>query len=409
MGELIAPLAERQRDPVDDARMERIAARLEAADYQRPTSRGAPLRLAIGAGAVAAICVAVYGVAVLWSSGSGDDVDEGLSLDGPLTLAGGRAFGTLESSASQTPEQRRYELSDGSMIELGRETRLRALENRSSAVVIALERGQATFDINSAGERRWVIDAGVARVTVLGTRFRVVRTTNDVTVDVERGVVQVDNRELYGGRRLIAGESLTVRSGDSSEESEVATSPQVVSDACGGDAGAFAGDALHRGERSRSRSWESLARQGEFNEAFGLLGAEGLEREVRRAPSVDELYLLADVARRSGHPADAVAPLERIIAGFPTDRRAAVAAFTLGRIQLNTLGEPGRARWAFERAIELGVPPALTEDSLALLVEARARSGDSLGARTAARDYFRRFPNGRLSATVRSWTEIGER
>lgn len=266
--------------------MERIAARLEAADYQRSSSRGGARGLALGVAAVAVVCIVAWGVVVLWSSGSEDTGGAGELLDGRLTLVGGRVFGTLEAVAS--------------------------------ALLVA-------------------------------------------------------------------------------PEADVA------------DSGVLAGDAAHRGAPSNSRSWVTLARQGEFNEAFSLLGAEGLERETRSAPSVGELYLLADVARRSGHPDDAVAPLERIIAGFPTDRRAAVAAFTLGRIQLNTLGEPARARWAFERAIELGVPPALTEDSLALLVEARARSGDSLGARAAARDYLRRYPEGRLADTVRSWTELGDR
>ena len=72
--------------------------------------------------------------------------------------------------------------------------------------------------------------------------------------------------------------------------------------------------------------------------------------------------LLADVARLSGHPREAVAPLERMIAEHPGDPRAPVAAVMLGRLEMDRLVRPERARRAFERARELGLPAALAPD-----------------------------------------------
>lgn len=146
----------------------------------------------------------------------------------------------------------------------------------------------------------------------MGTRFTVERDEGQVEVSVERGVVRVTGALVPAGRRsLRGGESLVIAG-----PAPAPASPAVAS----------AADA--------APTWRQLAQGGDDDGAFALLGADGIGREARGARSVDDLFLLADVARRSGHPAEAVAPLERAIAAHATDPRAAVAAITLGRLHL---------------------------------------------------------------------------
>jgi transmembrane sensor len=148
--------------------------------------------------------------------------------------------------------------------------------------------------------------------------------------------------------------------------------------------------------------WKDLARRGDYAQAYDAIGAPGIASATPRA-SVDELLALADVARLSGHPADAVGPLGRVISENPGDTRAPLAAFTLGRLELDTLGHPARAADAFARAIAIGLPAGLVEDAYARLVEARAKAGDHAGAEAAAQAYARAFPRGTRSTTMRRW------
>src|SRR5690606_2313806 len=121
------------------------------------------------------------------------------------------------------------------------------------------------------------------------------------------------------------------------------------------------------------------------------------------ASSVDELLLLADVARESGHPEEAAEPLRRVLSSFASDPQAALAALTLGKLELETLHRHLAAAAAFERAIELGLPAALQEQAYARRVEALARAGDRDAARRAAEEYRARFPAGRYLSNVDQW------
>jgi transmembrane sensor len=148
----------------------------------------------------------------------------------------------------------------------------------------------------------------------------------------------------------------------------------------------------------------ALARRGDYRGAYAALGPEGRKRESER-DDVDALLLLADIARLSGHAPEAVAPLSRIVTRHAGDPRAAIAAFTLGRLELDALGQPSRAAQSFQAALDLGLKEPLIEDAQARLVEARARAGDSTGARAAAAAYERRFPQGRRLSDVRRWAQ----
>ncbi|HEX7453419.1 MAG TPA: hypothetical protein VF294_14090, partial [Polyangiaceae bacterium] len=140
-----------------------------------------------------------------------------------------------------------------------------------------------------------------------------------------------------------------------------------------------------------NETWRQLAARGENQKAYAELGKGGIALEAQSA-SVTDLFALADVARLSGHPAEAVGPLERILAHQPTDARAALAALTLGRIQLRSLSQPAAAAQSLQQALSLNVPTGLAEDTYALLVESLSRSGNAGAAREAYAQYAERFP-----------------
>ena len=96
-------------------------------------------------------------------------------------------------------------------------------------------------------------------------------------------------------------------------------------------------------------------------------------------------------------------PLQRILSEFAGNAQAPLAAFALGRLELDSLGHARAAVSAFRKALSLGTPRGLREDVLARLVEAYSRSGDTAGAQRAAEAYLDEFPNGRHVRAVQGW------
>lgn len=89
------------------------------------------------------------------------------------------------------------------------------------------------------------------------------------------------------------------------------------------------------------------------------------------ADPIEELFARADHARLAGSPNEALQPLTEIQERFPADRRAAVAAFQLGRIFADELHDPEKAARAFERAQALAPSGPLAQDARARAAEAR--------------------------------------
>lgn len=178
-----------------------------------------------------------------------------------------------------------------------------------------------------------------------------------------------------------------------------------VEDAAGATAPVSASALARQAERDAAVArWLALEAEGAHARAYDELGPGGVGVATRGA-SLDELFALADVARLSGHPREATEPLERIVREFPDDKRTSLAAFTLGRLYLGTMNDPAKAAWAFQRAIDLGVPGGLEEDAYAGLVEADARRGDLDAARAAYATATKRFPSGRRSVEMQRWVD----
>jgi transmembrane sensor len=326
---------------------------------------------------------------------------------GPLRLADGGAVGTLAQDGSAAA--REVALNDGSQLSLSPGSTLDVLENSGERFDVQLRTGRVGFEVHPGGPRRWIIEAGVATVEVVGTRFEVNRTPQGVDVDVFRGIVLVRGERVPGQvQRLVKGGHLHV---DALVKAAVSLPPPpaVVEPPPAEHSAqpARAAPPLRRpapehAAESSPPAWEKLAQAQQFKEAYGALGPSGTVGVDLEHLPIDRMLEVADVARRSGHPEEAVQVLLRVVERFPADRNSAVAAFTRGRIEADQLNHSASAAEAFAQALQLGLPGALDEDARVRLVEARHKSSDAAGARAAFDEYVARYPQGRDRARLQA-------
>jgi transmembrane sensor len=296
-------------------------------------------------------------------------------------------------------EPARLALDDGSRVELAPAARLAVVENSSRAFVTRLQRGRVQFDVEPGGPRRWSIEAGLATVEVVGTRFAVTRASERVTVEVMRGTVLVRGERVTDRvQRLGAGDRLVIERDGVPSQGPAAKPADEPSSAP--PRKSATSTPSRASLPAASPEWRELAQQGEYAEAYQNLGADGIAGRARTA-DLEQLLALADVARLSGHPRDAIEPLHRVVAEHAEDPRAAMAAFMLGRVHLDSLQDAAAAVRDFRTAIALHLPHALREDAFLRLIEAATRSGDQRAASEARQAHRQQFP----SSTRRSVTD----
>ncbi|QLF93076.1 FecR domain-containing protein [Pseudomonas sp. ABC1] len=106
-------------------------------------------------------------------------------------------------------EHLRHSLRDGSEVFLNADTRLQVIYGETLRQVLLL-RGEASFEVAKDRQRPFVVDAGLARVRVLGTHFVVNRLPDRLRISVEHGLVEVDAH----------GQRLQLQAGQVAEVSE---------------------------------------------------------------------------------------------------------------------------------------------------------------------------------------------
>lgn len=259
-------------------------------------------------------------------------------------------------------------LPDGIKVDLDRRSLVRLESVAADEIRVALSKGSARFEVEPRHPRRFVVDADDVEVRVVGTKFRVTRTETDsdgdgarVEIAVERGIVEVRDHKGSGEpHRLRAGERFSL---PALSEEEPAASPSDDDD----DGAAVAPAA----RRARAHRLESAS-----------------------AATARVLLERAQVAWRAGRMNEAAADYEEVLARHPTDARSGLAAFQLGRIQMDHLSDTAAATASFERAMRLAPHAAFREDTLARLAQANDRLGRVTDCRRARDAYLRDYPNG---------------
>ena len=356
-----------------------------------------------------------------------------------MLLAGAAGLGSLygedgpEVAYVIPAAQPNTEFTDGSHgYLLTEDAEVTEVARRDDRLEVRLDRGAAIFSVVRDESRRFQVSAGRARVEVLGTTFRVERGLEEaVEVSVLEGRVRVfwDGEAagtLTRGQRLSlpplapvpmpsppAEDDTPATAAPEPAPSEPTAEPEAraprrpsrpqparptATPTASENEEAVAEPSPEVEAPSAPSSWQELARDRQYDAAHSALQASGSSAGLSRP---QDLMLAADAARLSGHPSEAVGYLQRMVSQHPGDARAALGAFTLGRILLHQLGRPAEAAQAFRRAQALRLPGSMREDALAREVEAWSRAGNTTNAQQAARQYEARYPNGRRLQAVR--------
>jgi hypothetical protein len=270
-------------------------------------------------------------------------------------MARGRSKQLPNSMEGAVVESGAITLADGSRVVLADGGRVRILTVREGTVELALEVGAIDLAVMHS-RRLLVVHTPRYDIVDLGTRFRVMLDAQGGThVDVSEGTVEVRCRDGSERTRLLgAGESW------SNAQSSVAPSAMAT-------------------------STEAAPRPLSEPPA-----AAPIVREV--SPGPKELLETAESARLAGQLRSAAEAFDTLRHHFRADSRAALAAFELGRLRLDSLDDAPGAVDALNDAIRLSPRGPLREDAEARRVEALAaeRSPDCSAARDA---FLARYPH----------------
>jgi transmembrane sensor len=251
-------------------------------------------------------------------------------------------------------------LADGSRVVVSEGGRVHVETLRPDAVVLALDVGAVELAVPHT-LRTLVVRTPGYDVVDVGTRFRVVLDADgSERVDVSEGIVEVKSRAGGAVRRLAAGDSWS----SSIPTSAVPPVPSTV-------------------EPPPSVPAEPAP--------------SAAARDATGGPK--ELLETAQRARLAGQPRAAGVALDTLRKRFRSDPRAALAAFELGRLRLDTFADAAGAVEAFDDAIALAPRGPLREDAEARRVEALgiARSAQCPSARDA---FLTRYPGSAHAAVV---------
>ena len=245
-------------------------------------------------------------------------------------------------------------LADGSEITATAGSRVTEVSARTGVMAYRLERGEADFRVTPSRERTFVVWAEDIRIEVMGTQFAVSISEDEVgphsvAVRVREGRVAVTSSR--GVDLLTAGEEIRVDLSAGAEPDQE--------------------DVLVPAPEKAPRS------------------------ERPRGPSTSALFAAAREAQQAGRLGEAIRRYEELLSRRPRDIRASLAAFELGRIRMDRLGQPRRAALDFRRARSLAPTSPLSDDATARLVQIYDQSGQRKLCRRYRRIYRRSFPDGR--------------
>ena len=280
----------------------------------------------------------------------------------PLTFQVGDAHGKegewiAASSARELP----IAFSDGSALVLAHEARARVADVSRDGAKIFVERGGVDVAIMHRDHSRWEVDAGPFKVYVVGTRF-------DVSWDP---VGERFELALRNGRVRVEGPTISsTRTGSAGERLEIAL----------GTPG--------RGPASPAASASSRA------VSVSAPPAPSCEVMTLARTSASDLIAMADIARYSARPKQAVEALLHLRTTLPTDPGARRAAFLLGRIYFDQLRSYAEAARWFSTYLTESPNDSFVQEAAGRLIESEERSGAPVRARQAASAYLERYPEG---------------
>ncbi len=302
------------------------------------------------------------------------------------------------------------ELGDGTRaVQLGSASRVRLLKESPDLVSFSLESGKGWFEVTPSASRRVEVQIADVRVEVLGTEFVVELEGEIVHVWVHRGKVLVTSN----------GKKVTVNAGEHQQfpaknevvdknkkpvDKDVVPVPTPVKKPT---------PVTKDLRRPRppvvvddGKSKDPVAIDSfDDEEITPSVEVELAATPVPAADQVAALWKLADAGRLSGNKDQAISALTKLLGKHDDDPRAALAAFTLGRVLIDANRSPIVAARAFAEARKLAPGGPLVEDALLREIGAWYEARDSRRVQKRSEKYYRLFPKGRYLKQVR---ELGE-
>jgi transmembrane sensor len=368
-------LARHVRVDVSDARIDRlwsgIAARL-------PRSR--PSRRWVWAGAtVCALAAAILVARVVRPR--------------PDLVASAWEGASLETAAAALS----VALVDGSRLTLDPNSRVEVGDRTASAVRLVLARGRIGCDVTHRPHRSFVVVADGVEVHVVGTRFSVSTEhsggTTRVEVRVERGVVEVRGTGSSDGiARVEAGRSW-------SQVTPTGPLPGVQGEAPSATPAERHVRALPTPETPRPPAPDTAPESG-VARAIASPASSSSRARLVHVSDARELFEHARGLWRSGRIQNAADTYQTLLTTYPRDPRAGLAAFELGRLRMDRLGDVRGAVRALEQAVALAPGAELREDAMARLAAANAGAHDPNGCARVRDRYLNEYPTGVHRRTV---------
>jgi hypothetical protein len=295
--------------------------------------------------------------------------------------------------------------SDGTEVELGARARAHVASLTQHGARISLDEGEVRARVVHWERARWLFDAGPCVVTVTGTAFTLSWTPDEERIDLrlENGSVEVGGPildqpiPLRSGKWLTlrlrqheilirdipGGEQATAPSGSSAATPEA---PTPSAEATVADAGLAPAPPAP----PPRQDWASSVASGKFQQVVDEAERLGIDACLAQASS-SELGALADAARYTKWRELSKQALLAQRQRFPGSRRAAEAAFLLGR-----LGESNGATavsWYDDYLAEAPAGPYAPEALGRKMILVEKMSGRGAAAKVA-REYLSRFPRG---------------
>jgi hypothetical protein len=341
-----------------DAQWERIAARAPTAHGQRKLQAWGWV-LASGAGAV---CASLF-----WLS----------SLPKPTELTA-QSYERSVVRSDEDPID--FSLGERSRIALEPSSEMALLPAAKDTIALELTAGGAVLEVEDEDGRALHVHSGPFELVSQGTEVHITRhieaTGERVRIHVRDGAVDVlragDGQQPV---HLVAGEhwSAFAAYAKSEEVHEVEL------------------DDEHE-KRFDTGAEEVPASSDVDSEQAAERKPARARREQAAAAAL--LFERAHVARRAGQLREAAGLYGDLVERFPRDKRAALAAFELGRIRMDVLGDPRGAVAALERSLALDARRSFAEDALARLTLAHEALADRGACARARALYLERYPDG---------------
>lgn len=366
-----------------------------------PRSAVKPWRSKAWAASAAALLAAAVTAAALW-----------LRSEAPLTFRVGEDGDGRVGDWISAPNGRSTVVgfSDGTEVSLEPASRARVVQVDAHGAHIVLESGRAEVRVVPQSDARWQVSVGPFVVRVVGTRFDLAWSPEQDALELtlREGQVELSGCVFGDGRKVPAGETVRAwcKAGRFEIEHTATGRVSTPSAAAWSDlapvsptpstkpvAAPTPPESVLRPPATTNKDWRSLALAGKYSEAFASAENEGFQALCQRV-AAEDVSLLGDVARYAGRANRARAAFRAVRSRFPKSEQAALAAFSLARLDFDQSGAfSSAARW-FRTYLAERPGGALAREARGRLMESLHRAGDAAGARSAAREYLARHPTG---------------